>query len=230
MTPHTRFDWRRAERTGVPEAIYAEGKTADQIIDTLHEAEVRKQAVLLTRLSAEQAQAVTAAGLTLTYHSGCRVGIFGSPANPPTGAPTVGIVAAGTADLPVAEEAETSAAFFGLKPTVYADVGVAGLWRLQGIADDLRRHPLLIAVAGMEAALFSVLAGLLPVPIIAVPTSVGYGVAAGGTQALYAALGGCAPGVVAVNIDNGFGAAAAARKILGATGQVQATESQPGRT
>ena len=228
MTPHTRFDWARAERTGVPEAIYAEGKTAERIIDTLREAEARQQAVLLTRLSAEQAQAITVAGLTLAYHPGCRVGIFGSPADPPAGAPTVGIVVAGTADLPVAEEAEKSAAFFGLNAIVYADVGVAGLWRLQGVADDLRRHPLLIAVAGMEAALFSVLAGLLPTPIIAVPTSVGYGVAAGGTLALHAALGGCAPGVVAVNIDNGFGAAAAARKILGVTEPSQPTKGHHG--
>ena len=227
MDPHTRFDWARADRTGVPEAIYAEGKTAGQIIDTLNDADARGRPVLLTRLSPEQAQAITASGLALTYHPLSRIGVFGSPAVPTPGAPSVGIVAAGTADLPVAEEAEKSAAFFGLNSVVYADVGVAGVWRLESVVDDLRTHPLLIAVAGMEAALFSVLAGLLPMPIIAVPTSVGYGVAAGGTLALHAALGGCAPGVVTVNIDNGFGAAAAAKKILGTMDRVKPAEGRP---
>ena len=227
MDQHTRFDWARADRTGVPEAIYAEGKTAGQIVDTLNDADARGQPVLLTRLSPEQAHAITASGLTLTYHPLSRVGVFGSPAAAAPDAPSVGIVAAGTTDLPVAEESEKSSAFFGLKPVVYADVGVAGVWRLENIVADLRTHPLLIAVAGMEAALFSVLAGLLPTPIIAVPTSVGYGVAAGGTLALHAALGGCAPGVVTVNIDNGFGAAAAAKKILGTMDRAKPAEGRP---
>ena len=126
----------------------------------------------------------------------------------------IGIVAAGTSDLPVAREAARTLEFSGHRAEIVADVGVAGLWRLTDRLDQLRRCRVLIAVAGMEGALFSVLAGLVPAPVIAVPTSVGYGVATGGKAALFAALASCAPGLVVVNIDNGFGAAVAALKIL----------------
>jgi NCAIR mutase (PurE)-related protein len=126
----------------------------------------------------------------------------------------IGIVAAGTSDLPVAREAARTLAFAGHHAEIIADVGVAGLWRLLGCLDALRQCRVLIAVAGMEGALFSVLAGLVKAPVIAVPTSVGYGIAEGGKAALYAALASCAPGLVVVNIDNGFGAAAAAIKML----------------
>jgi NCAIR mutase (PurE)-related protein len=127
-----------------------------------------------------------------------------------------GIVTAGTSDLAVAREAARALAFNGFEAPIIADVGVAGLWRLTRRLEEIRRWKVVIGVAGMEGALFSVVGGLVSAPVIAVPTSVGYGVAHGGTTALHAALAGCAPGVVVVNIDNGFGAAAAAIKILNA--------------
>ncbi len=130
-----------------------------------------------------------------------------------TDSPPIGIVCAGTSDLTVAGEACRTLEFLGRRSVLYADVGVAGLWRLLDIVEPLRSHSILIAVAGMEGALFSVLAGLVPGLIIAVPTSVGYGVASGGQAALHSALASCSPGIVCVNIDNGFGAAAAAHKM-----------------
>ena len=128
----------------------------------------------------------------------------------------VAIVAAGTSDAGVAGEARRTLAFHGEPATVIVDVGVAGLWRLEARLDEIRRHPVVIAVAGKEGALFSVLGGLVPGVLVCVPTSRGYGVADGGRLALHAALGSCAPGLVAVNIDNGFGAAGAALRALGA--------------
>ncbi|MPT24476.1 MAG: nickel pincer cofactor biosynthesis protein LarB, partial [Starkeya sp.] len=127
----------------------------------------------------------------------------------------IAVVAAGTSDLPVAREVVRTLAFNGQGARLVADVGVAGLWRLMERIEEIRACRVVIAVAGMEGALFSVLGGLVAAPVIAVPTSVGYGVAEGGRAALTSALASCAPGVVAVNIDNGFGAACAALKMLG---------------
>jgi hypothetical protein len=124
------------------------------------------------------------------------------------------VVCAGTSDLPVAREAARTLHFAGYDAPVIADVGVAGLWRLMQRIDEIRSFEVVIAVAGMEGALFSVLAGLVDAPVIAVPTSVGYGVAHGGHAALHSALASCATGIVAVNIDNGFGAAGAALRLL----------------
>jgi hypothetical protein len=150
----------------------------------------------------------------LDYDAGTRTAILGGlPAARDAG--RVAIVCGGTSDLPVAREAERTLAFAGEAATLLADVGVAGLWRLMERLDDIRRHRVVIAVAGMEGALFSVLAGLVPCAVIAVPTSVGYGVAEGGRAALHAALASCASGLAVVNIDNGFGAAHAALRILG---------------
>ncbi|WP_199175610.1 nickel pincer cofactor biosynthesis protein LarB [Telmatospirillum siberiense] len=208
----TRFDWGRGVRTGVPEAIFSEGKTVDQIGAILDAARQRSASLLLTRLDADKAEKLRAEDLD--YDPVSRTAILGSvspvlPIDRP-----LAIVGAGTSDLPVILEAQRSALYLGMNAAVFADVGVAGLWRLEEIVPDLRGYALVIAVAGMEGALFSVLAGLLFAPVIAVPTSVGYGVGAGGNVALAAALCGCAPGILTVNIDNGFGAAAAARKIL----------------
>ena len=211
---HVRFDWERATRTGVPEAVLADGKSADQILSVLREAHERSHPVLITRLSAEQFQVVRdRCEGALDYDPLSRTAIFGEPA-PLCGAGSVGVVCAGTADLAVALEAQRSLAYLGIEAVLYPDVGVAGLWRLMSVADELSRHPVLIAVAGMEGSLFSVLSGLVPGIVIAVPTSVGYGVAEGGRVALHSALSSCSPGVVCVNVDNGFGAAAAARKML----------------
>jgi NCAIR mutase (PurE)-related protein len=207
------FDWDREKRTGLPEAVLCAHKSAAQIDAIVAEARKRQQALLLTRLGPEKFAALDVAtrnALTFAERAGTawtqylrhpeRIGI--------------GIVAAGTSDLPVAEEAQTTLAFLGYQAPLIADVGVAGLWRLMAHLEEIRAFKLVIAVAGMEGALFSVLGGLVASPVVAVPTSVGYGITEGGRIALGAALGTCAPGMVAVNIDNGFGAAMAAAKIM----------------
>jgi NCAIR mutase (PurE)-related protein len=211
-----RFDWLRQRRTGVPEAVYCEGKRLETLLAILADAATRDRPLLLTRLSPEMRNAVaTGGGPGLDYDPVSHTAILGVPEQPAAGG-LVSVVCAGSSDLPVAREAQRSLGFMGFDAPLYADVGVAGLWRLLEVAEDLRAYRILIAVAGMEGALFSVLAGLVPAPVIAVPTSVGYGVSAGGQAALSSALATCAPGVVTVNIDNGFGAAAAAVKMLAA--------------
>ncbi len=206
------LDWSRASRTGVPEAIYCEGKTAAQINAILAEARAKDRPLLLTRLDAEKASALDG---VLDYDASSATAVLGeTPALADLG---VAIVAAGTSDTKAAYEAQRTLAFSGVSAEVYIDVGVAGLWRLTDCAAKLQDKRIVIGCAGFEAALFSVLAGLIRAPLIAVPTSVGFGVAAGGQAALSSALASCAPGVLAVNIDNGFGAACAALKILYAT-------------
>ena len=208
---HTVFDWARADRTGLPEVVFAESKTAKQIRDVVQAHRERATPLLITRLTAGQIEAL--GDLPLSVDEASRSATLLAEA-PEEAAPVLGIVAAGTSDLPVAREVEVAARFLGLNTRLFADLGVAGLWRLQDRLEEIRALPLLVAVAGMEGALFSVLAGLVRAPVIAVPTSVGYGVSEGGKAALSSALATCAPGVVVVNIDNGFGAAAAAVKIL----------------
>ena len=207
-----RFDWQRRSRTGIPEAVLVEGKSPDQLNRILSEARARDAVLLLTRLAPE-----IAAGLgDLDYDPVSRTAILGTPARRPETDGRIAVVCAGSSDLPVAAEARRALQVFGNKAPLYADIGVAGLWRVMEVADELRRPRVLIAVAGMEGALFSVLAGLVPGLVIAVPSPVGYGVSAGGQAALAAALASCAPGVVVTNIGNGFGAAAAAWKAIGA--------------
>ncbi len=211
MEQHTVFDWARRQRTGVPEVVLAESKTNAQLLDILDAHEDRDEPLLLTRLTADQIDALSDRDLEIQPEA--RTAVFKSPMIADD-APRIGVVTAGTSDRPVGLESKVSAQFFGLHATLYTDVGVAGLWRVQKILPELTAMDLIIAVAGMEGALFSVLAGLVPSAVIAVPTSVGYGVAEGGRAALASALSSCAPGLVTVNIDNGFGAAAAARKLL----------------
>lgn len=210
-----RIDWDREQRTGVPEAIFCERKSAEQIGAIIAAAQAENRRLFLTRFNA-----AAFAGLApdvaelLDYDPLSSTAILGPIRE--TNERGIGIVAAGTSDLPVAREAARALAFQGCEAPVIADVGVAGLWRLMERIEEIRRFHIVIAVAGMEGALFGVLAGLIAAPVIALPTSVGYGVAAGGVVALHSALASCAPGLVVVNIDNGFGAAAAALKILGA--------------
>jgi pyridinium-3,5-biscarboxylic acid mononucleotide synthase len=208
------LDWGRQPRTGVVEAVLCEPKTPAQIVAILDEATGKGARLLLTRLTFEQHTALPPAlRERLDFDPLSRTAILGGL---PAGTPVEGalIVAAGTADLGPAREAARTLAFHGHAAPLIADVGVAGLWRLNEHLDRLREARVIIVAAGMEGALFSVVAGLVAAPVIALPTSVGYGVAAGGTLALHAALSSCAPGVMAVNIDNGFGAATAAIKIL----------------
>ena len=208
---HTVIDWDRTARTGVPEVVLAPSKTSHQLRDIVEAHQARAVPLLLTRLT--DGQLADLADLPLVLDPLARTGSLLAP-DIPADAQRLGIVTAGTSDLPVALEAYHTARFLGLDTTLFTDLGVAGLWRLQDRLEEISGFPLLIAVAGTEGALFSVLAGLVRAPVIAVPTSVGYGMSEGGKAALSSALASCAPGIVTVNIDNGFGAAAAARKML----------------
>jgi len=210
-----RLDWGRAARTGTSEAVLCEPKSAAQIDAIIAHATELGQRLLLTRLGRRKfSRLPVRTREALDYDEITRTAILGGlPAARGTG--RIAIVCGGTSDVPVACEALRTLAFEGEVATLLADVGVAGLWRLMERLDDIRRHRVVIAVAGMEGALFSVLAGLVPCAVIAVPTSVGYGVAEGGRTALNAALASCASGLAVVNIDNGFGAAHAALRILG---------------
>ncbi|HTW27661.1 MAG TPA: nickel pincer cofactor biosynthesis protein LarB [Acetobacteraceae bacterium] len=208
------LDYQRAERLGFGEAVYAAGKTPAQIAAILDQAAARDATLLLTRLDAARHAALPAAQRAhLDYDPLSCTAFWGTPAT--LGGPTqVAVICAGTSDLPVAREALRTLRFSGVPAIEAADIGVAGLWRLMARIEELRPMRVVIVAAGMDAALPSVVAGLLPGCVIAVPTSVGYGVAAGGHAALHAILASCAPGIVTVNIDNGYGAACAALRVL----------------
>jgi pyridinium-3,5-biscarboxylic acid mononucleotide synthase len=214
MSDH-QLDFDRESRTGVPEAILAAGKSAAQILAIVQSVTDVGGRMLITRLDEEKAGLVLRHADHVRYDAHSQTAQIGE-ARPVAALPSVAVVAAGTSDLLVAREAARTLEFLGEGSIVLPDVGVAGLWRLTARLEEIRACPVVIAVAGMEGALFSVLAGLVEAPVIAVPTSVGYGVALGGRAALSSALASCSPGIVVVNIDNGFGAAAAAVKILNA--------------
>jgi NCAIR mutase (PurE)-related protein len=209
MADEVVLDTGREGRIGLPEAVMCAGKSVAQLQRIVQRAPER---LLLTRMTAEQHAALSLV-TTLHYDALSGTAIRGSCPEP-AGAARVAIVTAGTSDLAVAAEAERTLAFHGHRTERFADLGVAGLWRLLDRRDRLAVFPVVIAVAGMEGALFSVLGGLIGGVVIAVPCSTGYGVAAGGRAALASALASCAPGVVAVNIDNGYGAACAALRVL----------------
>lgn len=209
---YARLDVDRAARTGDPEVVYGGGKSPAHVVDLLnrlHEAHPDR-AVLATRLSEE--------ALALVQHdvpgvvvdevaSACTVGEIAA------GRGQVTVISAGTSDAPVAREAALTARVFGARATAINDVGVAGLHRIMSVRDDLAAADCLIVVAGMEGALPSVVGGLTGVPLVAVPTSVGYGASLGGVAALLGMLNSCAPGVTVVNIDNGFGAGVFAARV-----------------
>lgn len=207
-------DHHRALRQGVPEVIFGEPKTAEQIIGIAREIASSGQNVFVTRIDAEKAAAIADALPAFKYAAVARTGAIVS-APVPTRKGTVAVVTAGTSDLPVSEEAVETLLAVGLTPMRMYDVGVAGLHRLLHRVDALRAADVVIVVAGMEGALPSVVGGVVAAPIIAVPTSIGYGTAMSGFTALFAMLTSCASGIVVVNIDSGFGAAMAAHRILG---------------
>ncbi len=200
-----KVDHHRALRQGVAEVIYGAGKTPEQIIKIAQAMmDHGQKTILITRLSKEAADAIGAA-LPLSYQELGRVGIVGQlPV--PDGAGKVIIATGGTSDLPVAEEAALTAEALGNDVLRLYDVGVAGLHRLLAHGEELAAARVVVAIAGMEGALASVIGGLVDCPVIAVPTSVGYGAAFGGLAALLSMLNSCASGVSVVNIDNGFGA------------------------
>ena len=204
--PGARVDTHRALRAGLPEVIYAPGKTSEQIVDVARVLRNTGQDVLVTRVEPDVAARVAGAFEGGDYDSQAQLLWFGPSEPAVVGKGTIAVVCAGTSDLPVAAEAVGVARRFGNKVELLVDVGVAGLHRLLASSEVLRGARVLIVVAGMEGALPSVVGGLVDKPIIAVPTSVGYGAAFGGVAALLGMLTSCASNVSVVNIDNGFGA------------------------
>ncbi len=219
---HTRLDLDRTRRTGMPEAVYAEGKTTAECVEIVRAlldgdgAGGGDGPVIVTRCTADQLVALEVLAptahwsSTLTWRHAPRRDV----------AP-VAVVSGGTSDAPVLDECCGTLEAQGIPTRAVRDVGVAGLHRLMDSLDELRHVSAVVVVAGMEAALATVLAGLIPAPIIAVPTSVGYGTTFEGMTALLSLLSSCAPGISVVGIDNGYGAAAAAVRIVGAVGSQQ---------
>ncbi|MCL2448370.1 MAG: nickel pincer cofactor biosynthesis protein LarB [Polyangiaceae bacterium] len=207
-------DHHRALRQGVPEVILGHGKTAGQIAGIARELARVGQNVLITRLDAATARDVREAVPDLRYAELARVGTLEPAPIAPASARPVALVSAGTGDLPVAEECAETLRMLGIDVERIYDVGVAGIHRLLDRRDVFDRTSVVVVVAGMEGALPSVVGGLVAGPVIAVPTSIGYGVSAGGLAALAGMLSSCASGIVVCNIDNGFGAAYAASRIL----------------
>lgn len=201
-----KVDHHRSIRQGVGEVIYGAGKTPEQIEEIVWALQKHDGGtILITRLQESSAQRLSQAGIPLTYHQECRIGIVGDlPA--PSGCGKIVIATGGTSDLPIAEEAALTAQALGNDVVRLYDVGVAGLHRLLAHLDDIMSARCIVAIAGMEGALASVIGGLADCPVIAVPTSVGYGASFGGLSALLSMLNSCASGVSVVNIDNGFGA------------------------
>ncbi|MBG0777082.1 MAG: nickel pincer cofactor biosynthesis protein LarB [Desulfovibrionaceae bacterium] len=208
---HTTIDLHRPLRNGFPEVIYAEGKTPEQVAEIFARM-AEHGPVLATRASAETAERVLGACPGACHNPLARTLTIGEEAVAARPG-EIAIVTAGTSDLPVAEEARVTCAMFGHPARLISDVGVAGVHRLFHRLDELRGARVVVVVAGMEGALASVVGGLVPQPVIAVPTSVGYGASFHGLSALLGMLTSCAGGVSVVNIDNGFGAACAACRI-----------------
>jgi len=208
-----KVDHHRALRTGMPEVIYAAGKTDDQVAAIFERMATSGSDVLATRVAPSAAAAVLAAHPQAAHHAVARTVSLRQQSTPAKGG-RVSVLCAGTSDLPVAEEAAVTAEFLGHEVARISDVGVAGLHRLLAHHSRLLEAEVLIVCAGMEGALPSVVAGLVSAPVIAVPTSIGYGAAFGGIAALLGMLNSCSPRIGVVNIDNGFGAACLAHSIL----------------
>jgi NCAIR mutase (PurE)-related protein len=200
-----RLDTHRELRQGFPEVIFCPGKTNRQIVDIFERMAGREQRVMAARATAETAEAVRDKIPEAVYHAAARIITLGDPPDG-TGKGTVLVISAGTADIPVADEAAVTAETLGNPVERLYDVGVAGIHRLLDRRETLFTANVLVVVAGMDGALPSVVGGLVSRPVIAVPTSVGYGASFGGLAALLTMLNSCAPGVTVVNIDNGFGA------------------------
>jgi NCAIR mutase (PurE)-related protein len=200
-----RLDSHRSLRKGFPEVVFCPGKTTEQIVQIVARIREREGRVMAARASAEAAEAVQAAFPDTVYHTAARMIVVGGSA-PRSGRGTVLVVSAGTADIPVADEAAVTAETMGSPVERLYDVGVAGIHRLLGSREQIMAANVLVVAAGMEGALASVVSGLVNRPVVAVPTSIGYGASFGGLSALLTMLNSCAPGIAVVNIDNGFGA------------------------
>jgi len=211
------LDFQRVDRLGFSEAVLCAHKSPLQIGEILRRARASGTGFLLTRLTEDKLAALEPSYREMMDYDPVSRTAFFDHVPRPAAAPRVAVVTAGTSDARPAHEALRTLAFHGVGATAIFDVGVAGIWRLTERADEIARHPVVIAVAGMDAALPSVLGGLVPGVLIAVPTSAGYGVARDGETALFSCLVSCAPGVTVCNIDNGYGAACAAIRALHAS-------------
>ena len=219
-----KLDVSRENRTGTAEAVFCPGKTPEQLLKILQKFRDNNCRVIGTKCSKEQAEYLIAAGENIYYDETSRiVSLADLPKRNAAKSQkmkaakfggSIAVCCAGTADLPIAEEAAQTAEFYGAKVERFYDVGIAGLHRLLSKVESIRKASVVIAVAGMEGALAGVIAGLTKAPVIAVPTSVGYGASFGGISALLTMLNTCAEGVSVVNIDNGFGAAVSALRML----------------
>lgn len=208
------MDFERLHRCGVEEAIYCAGKSVSQIQSTIDIAEKNNSRLLLTRLEEEKYRLLPLSYKDkIAFNPLAKIATFGKMLEQKPEKQIV-VVSGGSSDKGICDEIKTTLNYHGFGCIVIEDIGVAGLWRLMNNLDLINESKIVIAVAGMEAALPTVLAGLIKQPIIAVPTSVGYGVSQGGNLALNSCLGSCSAGIVTVNIDNGFGAACAAIKFL----------------
>lgn len=206
------LDTAREERTGFPEVVFGQGKTDEQVVTIFHRLRAKNRSVMATRIQSEVYERIKdALPADAVYDATARIIYTRDPEKPLH--PGITVVTAGTADLPVAAEAALTAELMGNQVLRITDVGVSGIHRLFHRLDEIRASRVVIAVAGMEAALASVVGGLVSCPVIAVPTSVGYGASFGGLAALLATLNSCANGIGVVNIDNGFGAGCLAAKI-----------------
>lgn len=206
---YAKLDMHRGIRTGFPEVVFCQGKTSQQSVEIVKKLSERNSKVLATRVSKETAELITAEVACSTYHELARIVVVDKEINQPekpTDDKYIMVVCAGTADVPVAEEAAITAETMGSRVERAYDIGVAGIHRLLDQRERLMKANVLIVAAGMEGALASVVGGLVSSPVIAVPTSIGYGASFGGLAALLAMLNSCAAGVVVTNIDNGFGA------------------------
>lgn len=209
---HSTIDHDRARRTGAPEVIYAEYKSPSQILEAFDALARRGSDVLATRVDADAGRLITEALPDASYNETARTLTLKQSEHPPA-ATTIAVITAGTSDLAVAEEAAITAEFYDNPVTRINDVGVAGIHRLLARVDEIRQARVVVVVAGMEGALPSVVGGLIDKPVIAVPTSIGYGASFGGVAALLGMLNSCSAGVSVVNIDNGFGAGVLASMI-----------------
>lgn len=214
MSETVRFDHRRPSRIGLPESVYCEGKDDDTLESLFIKfAQNDTDPILFTRLSSARFHKLSQE-LQAAYDYDPISGTAWHQTCEPRNSCQVAIVSAGTSDASVVHEAARTLKYLGWTVRCFEDCGVAGLWRLQEALPEINNCDVVIAVAGMDAALVSVLGGLTSLPIIAVPTSVGYGVSQGGHAALTSMLSSCAPGICVMNIDNGYGAACAAARLL----------------
>lgn len=199
------IDHLRSLRKGFPEVIYGEGKTSLQIISILEKMILQEVTVLITRLSGDKAEEITQKIPDTIYYPDARMLVYNTGEIQKTGRGYITVIAAGTSDLPVASEAYLTAKYMGNETKKIIDVGVAGIHRLFNYRELIEKSTVIVVVAGMEGALPSVVAGMVSCPVIAVPTSVGYGTSFGGITALFGMLNSCSSNIAVVNIDNGFG-------------------------